>query len=120
MKALGLQDYQKMFPPLPSYGCHVVFANDAEWTHIADVYTLWHSPKPAEFIEEYSKSYDVFRCSIGDIDESFEFEYYQSGNLVRKFVFDHDVFKNTQTVTEDKGAKLLGEPENLSEPKISS
>lgn len=38
MKALGLQDYQKMLPPVPASGWHVVFARDTEWTHIADDY----------------------------------------------------------------------------------
>jgi len=122
MKVLGLRDYQKMSPPLPSICWHVVFANDSEWTHIADDfrYTLWHSPKTAEVIERYSKSYDIFRCSIGDIDESFEFEYYQNGNLIRKLVFEHDVFKNTKTVIVDIGTKLPGEPENLSDLIVSS
>src|SRR5215216_772928 len=84
MKLFGLQDYQKMSPPLPFLCWHVVFANDIEWTHIADDYryTLWQSPKTAEAIIELSKSYDVFRCSTGDIDESFEFEYYQNRNIV--------------------------------------
>ncbi len=122
MKAFGLQDYQKMFPPLsPSY-LRVVFANDTEWIHIADDfhYTLWHSPKTAEVVEGYSKSYDIFRCSIGDIDESFEFEYYQNGSLIRKLIFEHDVFKNSKTVTVDRGTKLPGEPKNLSDLITSS
>ena len=122
MKVLGLQDYQKMSPPLPYSGWHVVFANDTEWTHIADDfrYTLWHSTKTVEVIEKYSKNYDIFRCAIGDIDESFELEYYQDGNLSRKFVFEHDAFKNRQTITVDLGTKLTGEPANLSDMKASA
>jgi len=122
MRLFGLRDYQKMFPPLPSIGWHVVFANDSEWTHIADDYryTLWHSPKTTEAIEELSRSYDVFRCCIGDIDESFEFEYFQNGNRIRKFVFEHDVFKKTQIVTVDKGQSLQGEPAELDNLKSSA
>lgn len=122
MKVLGLEGYQKMAPPLYFPGWHVVFANDTEWTHIADDYryTLWSSPKTAEAIEKYSKSYDVFRWSIGDIDESLDFEYYQNGNLIRKFVFEHNIFKNTKTVMVDIGPKLPGESENLSDLIISS
>jgi hypothetical protein len=122
LKLLGLQDYHKASPPLPHFGSHVVFANDAEWTHIADDYgyTLWHSPKTAEAIAELSTSYDVFRNSIGDIDESFEFEYYQAGKLVRKFVFEDNVSKRTQIVTIDTGSKLLGEPETFSSLKSSA
>ena len=122
MKVFGLRDYQKMSPPLPFSDWHVVFANDTEWTHIADDfgYTLWNSPKTAEVIERYSKSYDIFRCSIGDIDESLEFEYYQNGNLIRKFVFQHDVFKSTKTVMVDVGTKLPGESENFNDLIVSS
>ena len=122
LKVFGLRDYQKMSPPLPFLGSHVVFANDTEWTHIADDYryTLWYSPQTAAAIEVFRKSYDVFRCSTGDIDESFELEYYQNRNLVRKFVFEHDVSKNTQTITVDTGTKLPGEPATLNDRKVSA
>lgn len=122
MKLLGLQDYQKISPPLPYFGWHIVFANDIEWTHIADDcrYTLWHSPKTPKAVKELSKNYDVFRCSIGDIDDSFEFECYQNGNLIRKFVFEHDVFKNTHTVPINTGPILPGEPTILNDLKVSA
>src|SRR5688572_9450941 len=122
MTLFGLRDYQKTFPPLPSIGWHVVFENDTEWTHIADDYryTLWHSPRTTAAIEELSRSYDVFRCSIGDIDESFEFEYLRNGNRIRKFIFEHDVFKKTQIVTVDKGQRLQGEPAELDDLKSSA
>lgn len=122
MKALGLRDYQKMSPPLPDFTSHVVFANDTEWTHIADddLYTLWYSPKTAEVIERYSKSYDIFRCSIGDIDESFEFEYYQNGSLIRKLDFKPGAFKNSKAVIVDIGTKLPGEPDKLRDLIASS
>jgi len=122
MKLFGLRDYHKASPPLSSLGSHVVFANDTEWTHIADDsrYTLWQSPKTAQAVEELSRSYDVFRNSIGDIDDSFEFEYYQDGKLVRKFVFEHNVFKKTEIITVDIGTKLVGEPATLDDLKSSS
>ena len=115
LKLFGLNDYHKVAPPLSPLGSHVVFANDNEWTHIADDYryTLWYSPKTAEAIEELSKIYDVFRNSIGDIDDSFEFEYYQNGKLIRKYSFEDDVFKGVKRVIVNKGTRLIGEPETL-------
>lgn len=122
MELFGLQGYHRVSPPLPFLGLHVVIANDSEWTHIADDfrYTLWHSPKTAEGIAKLSTSYDIFRNSIGDIDNSFEFEYHQHGKLVRKFIFEHDVVKRTETVTVDTGVPLLGEPATLSDLKASA
>ncbi len=122
MELFGLTDYHQASPPLPFPSPHIVFANDSEWTHIADDfgYTLWHSSKTAKAITELSKHYDIFRNSIGDIDDSFEFEYYQSGELVRKFDFDDDVFNKTQIVTADIGPKLAGEPETFSDLKSSA
>ena len=58
--------------------------------------------------------------SIGDIDESFEFVYYRAGKLVRKFVFEDDIYARTQTVTTDVGSRLLGEPETLSDLKSAA
>jgi len=119
-EAFGLNDYQEASPPLPLGASYVVFANDSEWTHIADDfgYTLWH--RSVEAIAELSASYDVFRNSIGDIDNSFEFEYYRDGKLVRKFVFEDNVFERTQIVTADSGAKLIGEPKTFDSLKSSA
>ncbi|MBE2225625.1 MAG: hypothetical protein IAF02_29075 [Anaerolineae bacterium] len=122
LKLLGLQGYQKAHPPLPDIKWHVVFANDSEWTHIADDfrYTLWHNPKTDEAIAKLSQSYDLFHCSIGDIDNSFDFAYYRNSKLVRRFVFENDVFKKTEIVTENIGAKLLGEPESFEDLKSAA
>lgn len=122
MELFGLQGYHKASPPLSRFGSHVVFANDSEWTHIADdcSYTLWRGPKTSKVIMELSLRYDVFRNSIGDIDDSFEFEYYQGGKLIRKFVFENNVFKRTEIVTVDIGTRLFGEPETLSSLKDSA
>lgn len=122
LEIFGLQEYHEASLPLSFNSKHVVFANDFEWTHIADdyYYTLWHNPRTIEAIIELSKSYDIFRNSVGDIDESFEFEYYQNGNLVRKFVFEHDVFKKTKMVSVDIGTKIFGEPKTFSSLKNSA
>ncbi|MEZ4590370.1 MAG: hypothetical protein R3D55_04410 [Chloroflexota bacterium] len=96
MEIFGLKQYaKKAISDFDFSDSHVIFTNDFEWTHIADDlrYTLWHSPRTSEAIAELGKSYDIFRNSIGDIDDSFEFEYYRDGKLARKFVYEHNVFK---------------------------
>jgi hypothetical protein len=122
MKMFGLQDYQKMSPPLPFAGWHVVFANDSEWTHIADDYgyTLWHSAQTVAAIKELSQKYDVFRCSIGDIDEAFEFVCFQNGKCVRRFEFAPDVSPNKPAFTISAGNRLPGEPKTANELKVAA
>ncbi len=117
IKLLGLPNYKKAPPPLPSDGSHIVFGNDDEWTHIADDfnYTLWwDDPKTNKAVASLSKTFDVFRCSNGDIDESFEFEYFKDGSLARKMIFDHDIFKKEENILVNIGNKLASEPLELS------
>lgn len=60
-----------------------------------------------------SRNFDVFRCSIADIDKSFEFEYYKDGDLVRELIFAHDMVKNTESLSLDIGDKKAGEPDDI-------
>ena len=118
MEIFGLKNYQKRaISDSKLFDSHVIFTNDFEWTHIADDlgYTLWHSPRTSEVIAELGKSYDIFRNSIGDIDDSFEFEYYRNGKLARKFDYEHNVFKGTRSITAEVGSKIIAEPNTFEE-----
>lgn len=107
MHLFGITMYDSASLPLTMQRSHIVFANDHAWTHIADdyFYSLWHNPQIANAIATLSTQYDVFWSMIGDSDDSFAFESYQGGTLVRKYVYERD------TVTE--GDRLRGEPPTL-------
>ena len=67
---------------------YAIVADAGTWTLLADDwhYTLWHMPTTGQTIEDLAATHDVFACSIGDIDQSFDFVYYRNAALVRKYV----------------------------------
>lgn len=66
----------------------VYLTQQEEWLHLMDnwLYTLWYSKTIRSKIELLARKYDIFYCSVGDIDHSFDFVYYQGGKLRRKYV----------------------------------
>ncbi len=96
---------------------YAILANDAAWTLLADNwrYSLWHNPSTRPAIEHLASSYDVFACSIGDCDDSFDFVYYQNAQLVRKYVVTDPHFRGG-TVTEDFGEPFSSESNILTLP----
>ena len=108
----GLTDYQRVPAPL-DFGPYVCLMEDSEWTHIADdwSYTLWHRPSTWETIAEIAKDHDVFACSIGDCDYSWQFVYYRHGRLLRKYVVDDPHYQKGGMLVEDFGIPLEGETE---------
>lgn len=64
----------------------ILVANDAEWTHVMDnwLYRLWHMKDIRDRIARLGTECDVFTCSVGDADDSYDFEYRAQGRLVRK------------------------------------
>jgi hypothetical protein len=89
---------------------YAVLGDDGEWTMIADdwFYTLWHMSSTRPEIEVLAGECDVFACSVGDCDRSFDFVYYRDGRLVRKYVVADPHFQGG-VVTEDFGDRLPGE-----------
>ncbi|MGY8769890.1 MAG: hypothetical protein ACKVH8_15845 [Pirellulales bacterium] len=107
------QKYQRA-KHAPKPGLYTVLADDGEWTMLADSwhYTLWHRNSTRIAIEELATMYDVFTCSVGDSDESFDFLYYENEILIRKFVVE-DPNYNGGSVTENYGSPLPRESEIL-------
>ena len=46
-------------------------------------YTLWHMESTRLAIEAIAKFHEIFACSEGDCDRSFDYVYYQDGRLMR-------------------------------------
>lgn len=85
-----------------------------DWTHIIDGwYGLWYSDIRT-YIDEIAKNHEVFYASIGDIDDSFDFVYYQNSILRRKYVVEDPHFsRNKLVIKENYGSSLVGEEKIL-------
>ena len=94
----------------PRIGPYAVLADDGQWTMIADdwYYTLWHMPSTRPTLAALGESVDVFACSVGDCDRSFDFVYYRASYLIRKYVVADPDFRGG-VVVENLGRPLPGE-----------
>jgi hypothetical protein len=90
---------------------HVLhITDDGRWLHVVDdwFYTQWHSRTIRDRIAKLATRHDIFTCSVGDTDHSFDFEYFMGGVLVRRYVVE-DRNRDGGVVTEDFGSPLPGE-----------
>lgn len=92
------------------HGPYAILADDGEWTMIADdwYYTLWHLKTTRPALEVLAESCDVFACSVGDCDHSFDFVYYRDSHLVRRYVVADPDFRGG-SIVENVGEPLPGE-----------
>src|SRR5262249_23236755 len=101
------------FPPtegIPGPGRYVILSTGGDWSLVADdwLYTLWHRPLTRLVVAALGETCDVFACSVGDCDRSFDFVYYRDGRLVRRYVVADPHFRGG-VVAEDFGEPLPGE-----------
>ena len=66
------------------------------------LYTLWFDKEVKVKIENLSKEFDIFCCSVGDTDNSFDFVFYQNGIKKREYVVE-DPFFNGGNVVKNLG-----------------
>jgi hypothetical protein len=92
-----------------------VISDDGAWTMLADDmrYTLWHMSTTRPAIEAVAKQHDVFACTEGDADRSFDFVYFKNGQLVRKYAVSSPLYSD-RVVEHDFGVPLPGEAALLS------
>src|SRR4051794_2286582 len=78
LRRFGLTAYRPTRHP-ERFGRYVVLADDGQWTMVADdwYYTLWHSQVTRSALADLGRTCDVFACSVGDCDRSFEVLYYR-------------------------------------------
>jgi hypothetical protein len=104
-----LGSYQRSLTE-PLIGPRAILANDENWTMLADdlLYTLWHMKLTRPAIEEIAQSHEVFACSEGDCDRSFDYVHYRDGRLARKYTVSSPHFTD-RVVVEDVGATTCEE-----------
>lgn len=109
LERFGLGGYKRV-KSAPRMLRYAIIADDGTWTLLADdwFYTLWHKKTTRSTIEKLAEQHDIFACSVGDCDRSFDFVYYQDGRLVRKFVVADPNFRGG-TVVENFGEPLPAE-----------
>jgi hypothetical protein len=94
----------------------ILITRIGEWVHVIDnwYYKLWASENVCNKIKQLGNDYELFECSTGDSDESFEFQHYKNGNLVREYK-DEDYRGG---ITTNFGDKLPNEDDILKEGNI--
>ncbi len=111
MKLLGIQGF-KAAKQLEFSNHFLHITDDGRWLHLVDdwLYTQWHSKSIRDQIVKLAGKHDIFTCSVGDTDHSFDFEYYRDGKLIRQYVVE-DMNYDGGHVTRDFGVPLPGEAE---------
>lgn len=111
LKKLNLLSYKKNHL-LGIRSKKLYITHDNQWSHIADdwYYHLWHLKSLQGSILELSREYNIFTCSVGDCDHSFDFSLYEKGKAKRKYVVEDPDFNNPKE-TINLGAPLPGEVE---------
>lgn len=106
---LGLSGYSKLEARIP-WSDHLAISRDEEWTHLADsyAYSHWLSNDFRTKIQKMASSFDVFTFSVGDADYSYDFEYWASGERIRKVVWDDPKYDGG-FLKEQHGIPLEGE-----------
>lgn len=117
IKALDAIDYQlTKLGKLEEAGDnrYLHLTEDAHWAHLMDdlVGTLLFNQQLQERLSWLSKDFDVFCWSVGDIDDSFDFRYYQNGSVIREYVVEDPKF-NGGKITRNSGRPLAGEKDGL-------
>lgn len=116
LQRFSLPTYDRTASP-SAYGPYAILADDGTWNLVADDwrYTLWHMPSTRIAIAELAAHCDVFACSVGDIDHSYDIVYYRNSQLIRKFVVEDRDFKGG-SVVENLGKPLLAEQAVFKQP----
>lgn len=109
LSLFGLHGYHPPADP-DRFRRHALLVDAGAWTVLADdwYYTLWNMSETRPTIAALGESWDVFACSVGDTDRSFDFVYYQGSQLVRRYVVE-DPHARGRVVVVDEGNPLPGE-----------
>ncbi len=109
LRMLGLKGYTP--EEFRSLGQTIVLiTEDENWVHIADdwSYTLYYMSKLRDAIDRIAEKHEVYTCSVGDTDSSYDFTYHCDGKLVRKYVVEDPHYRGGE-VKEDFGIPIPGE-----------
>ncbi len=109
LNALGLPGYVGI-DSVDNRFDYLAIGRDSQWTHLADSwgYTHWFSSDFKDAVIALASTRDVFSFSVGDSDDSFDFQLTRRGVVVRHFVWDCPGFSGGQ-LGEEFGERLPAE-----------
>jgi hypothetical protein len=109
----GLGAYQLSNNPT-HHGRRAILADADGWTLLSDdwYYTLWHMKTTRDVIRKLARSHDIFACTEGDCDRSFDYLYFRNGKLIREYVVHSPGFSD-RNVHADHGPQIPGEDDLL-------
>ncbi len=112
---LGLENYSlvtdKEYKPLDHpESSHLYLTEDRAWIHLMDDWgnTPWFNKEVRDRVKKLSLDFDIFSCSVGDVDASYDFRYYRKGAITREFEME-DPEMNGGRVSINTGQPLPGE-----------
>lgn len=81
---------------------YLFLTEDNEWTHLMDdwFYTLWHDKEIRKQIKLLSENFEIFTCSVGDCDDSFDFTYFKQGKIIRQYIVEDFQFNGGEVVKD--------------------
>ena len=81
---------------------YLFLVEDEKWTYLMDdwFYTLWHNEDIRKRIQSLSKNFEIFTCSVGDSDDSFDFTYFKQGKIIRQYIVEDPNFKGGEVVRD--------------------
>ena len=111
LKLLGLDDFSTATSEIGQLQPHLFITQDEHWTHLADdwCYSLWCKGgyQLVQKLHEQIPDIPIFACSVGEADWAFDFAYYDSGKLLRRYVVEDTGYSiKTRRVVEDFGTPL--------------
>lgn len=91
---------------------YLFVAKNNGWVYIMDdwSYSLWYDKEVRENLRSLSRRFEVFYCSVGDIDDSHDFAYFKNGQVIREYVVE-DPFLKGGVVVKDVGTPFPIEKE---------
>ena len=109
---LGLAQYQKQDPGQGLWHYLWITEDSAGWTHMGEgwsyhLFNTYRSELKQKLLE-LSDKHDVYHCSMGDADRSYDFHYMQRGKVIRSYVMNSPGW-NDRVLGKDLGDPLPGE-----------
>jgi hypothetical protein len=119
LKLLGLDDFAPIPPCADWSKPHVYLIEDTAWIPIADdwLYSLWHKGHDniVGAFHKHLPEISIFARFVGDADRPFDFTYYSSGGLLRRYVVEDPRYDKQRHVVMESFGQPLSLEKELSE-----